>query len=218
MRRTKENAENTRTAILVAAEMLFLKKGVSHTSLEHIAREAGVTRGAVYWHFQNKAHLFHEMLNQVRLPAEQITEHISQCDPQNPILGLRNLCADALLSMDKEPRKKRIFTILLRRCEFTDDLREAEERHEAFINEFIDLCERLFAEPATAKRLQAGITPRVAALALHSMLLGLISDWLRDPNLFEASHAGAMLDALFRGLIQNWELDMLRNKTPCNRS
>lgn len=218
MRRTKEEAENTRTAILVAAEMLFLKKGVSHTSLEHIAREAGVTRGAVYWHFQNKAHLFHEMLNQVRLPAEQITEHISQCDPQNPILGLRNLCADALLSMEKEPRKKRIFTILLRRCEFTDDLREAEERHEAFINEFIDLCERLFAEPATAERLQAGVTPRMAALALHSMLLGLISDWLRDPNLFEVSHAGAMLDVLFRGLIQNWELDMHRNKNLCNRS
>lgn len=218
MRRTKEEAENTRTAILVAAEMLFLKKGVSHTSIEHIAREAGVTRGAVYWHFQNKAHLFHEMLNQVRLPAEQITEHISQCDPQNPILGLRNLCADALLSMEKEPRKKRIFTILLRRCEFTDDLREAEERHEAFINEFIDLCERLFAEPATAKRLHAGVTPRMAALTLHSMLLGLISDWLRDPNLFEVSDAGAMLDALFRGLIQNWELDMHRNKTLCNRT
>lgn len=50
------------------------------------------------------------------------------------------------------------------------------------------------------------------------MLLGLISDWLRDPNLFEASHAGAMLDALFRGLIQNWELDILRNKALCNRS
>lgn len=218
MRRTKENAENTRTAILVAAEMLFLKKGVSHTSLEHIAREAGVTRGAVYWHFQNKAHLFHEMLNQVRLPAEQITEHISQCDPQNPILGLRNLCADALLSMEKEPRKKRIFTILLRRCEFTDDLREAEERHEAFINEFIDLCERLFAEPATAKRLYAGVTPRMAALALHSMLLGLLSDWLRDQSLFDVSHAGTMLDVLFRGLIQGWELDMHRNKTLYNRS
>lgn len=213
MRRTKEEAENTRIAILVAAEMLFLKKGVSHTSLEQIAREAGVTRGAVYWHFQNKAHLFHEMLNQVRLPAEQIAEHISQCDPDYPILGLRNLCADALLTMEKEPRKKRIFTILLRRCEFTDDLREAEERHEAFINDFIDLCEQLFAEPATAKRLYSTVTPRMAALALHAMLLGLLSDWLRDPTLFDVSHAGAMLDGLFRGLIQNWESDMQRNKT-----
>lgn len=218
MRRTKEEAENTRIAILVAAEMLFLKKGVSHTSLEQIAREAGVTRGAVYWHFQNKAHLFHEMLNQVRLPAEQIAEHISQCDPDYPILGLRNLCADALLTMEKEPRKKRIFTILLRRCEFTDDLREAEERHEAFINEFIDLCEQLFAEPSTAQRLYPGVTPRMAALALHATLLGLLSDWLRDPTLFDVSHAGSMLDALFRGLIQNWESDMQRNKTLYGRS
>lgn len=205
MRRTKEEAENTRAAILVAAELLFLKKGVSHTSLEQIARQAGVTRGAVYWHFQNKAYLFHEMLDQVRLPVEQITQHINQCDPSNPILGLRNLCADALLSMDKEPRKKRIFTILLRRCEFTDDLREAEERHEAFINEFIDLCEQLFAEPSTAKRLYPGLTPRMAALSLHAMLLGMISDWLRDPCLFDPTQSGLMLDALFRGLIQDWQ-------------
>lgn len=73
MRRTKEDSEKTRTAILLAAEELFLEKGVSHTSLEQIARAAGVTRGAVYWHFQNKAHLFNEMLNQVRLPPEQLT-------------------------------------------------------------------------------------------------------------------------------------------------
>ena len=80
MRRTKEEADNTRTAILTAAQLLFLKKGVSHTSLEQIARQAGVTRGAVYWHFQNKAHLFHEMLNQVRLPTEQMAKQISQCE------------------------------------------------------------------------------------------------------------------------------------------
>lgn len=77
MRRTKEDSEKTRTAILLAAEELFLEKGVSHTSLEQIARAAGVTRGAVYWHFQNKAHLFNEMLNQVRLPPEQLTERLS---------------------------------------------------------------------------------------------------------------------------------------------
>src|SRR5690554_6807077 len=88
MRRTKEEAENTRAAILTAAELLFFKKGVSHTSLEQIARHARVTRGAVYWHFKNKAHLFHEMLNQVRLPTEQIAEHVSQCDPSDPIAVL----------------------------------------------------------------------------------------------------------------------------------
>ena len=54
MRRTKEEAEQTRQAILDAAEALFLTNGVARTSLEMIARECGVTRGAVYWHFQNK--------------------------------------------------------------------------------------------------------------------------------------------------------------------
>ena len=205
MRRTKEEADNTRTAILTAAELLFLKKGVSHTSLEQIAREAGVTRGAVYWHFQNKAHLFNEMLNQVRLPTEQMAKQISQCDPNNPIVGLRYLCTEVLLTVGSNERKRRILTILQRRCEFTADLREAEERHEAYINEFIDLCEQLFSQPSTAARLYAGITPRMAAISLHTMLLGLLTNWLRDPTLFDVALAGPMLDGLFRGIITDWE-------------
>ena len=205
MRRTKEEADNTRTAILTAAELLFLKKGVSHTSLEQIARQAGVTRGAVYWHFQNKAHLFNEMLNQVRLPTEQMAKQISQCDPSNPIVGLRYLCTEVLLTVGSDERKRRILTILQRRCEFTADLREAEERHEAYINEFIDLCEQLFSQPSTAARLYAGITPRMAAISLHTMLLGLLSNWLRDPTLFDVALAGPMLDGLLRGIITDWE-------------
>lgn len=205
MRRTKEEADNTRTAILTAAELLFLKKGVSHTSLEQIARQAGVTRGAVYWHFQNKAHLFNEMLNQVRLPTEQMAKQISQCDPNNPIVGLRYLCTEVLLTVGSNERKRRILTILQRRCEFTADLREAEERHEAYINEFIDLCEQLFSQPSTAARLYAGITPRMAAISLHTMLLGLLTNWLRDPTLFDVALAGPMLDGLFRGIITDWE-------------
>lgn len=85
MRRTKEDAEKTRLAILEAAERLFLERGVAHTSLDVIAREAGVTRGAVYWHFQNKAHLFHEMLSQVRLPPEQLTERLCHCGNDDPL-------------------------------------------------------------------------------------------------------------------------------------
>lgn len=72
MRRTKEEAERTRCELLAAAERLFLEQGVAHTSLEQIARAAGVTRGALYWHFANKADLFHAMLEQVRLPPEQM--------------------------------------------------------------------------------------------------------------------------------------------------
>ncbi|RQG66234.1 TetR family transcriptional regulator [Pseudomonas aeruginosa] len=159
MRRTKEDSEKTRTAILLAAEELFLEKGVSHTSLEQIARAAGVTRGAVYWHFQNKAHLFNEMLNQVRLPPEQLTE----------------------------------------------ELREAQERNNAFVQMFIELCEQLFARDECRVRLHPGMTPRIASRALHALILGLFNDWLRDPRLFDPdTDAEHLLEPMFRGLVRDW--------------
>jgi TetR/AcrR family acrAB operon transcriptional repressor len=54
VRRTKEEAAATRDSILDAAEILFAKNGVSRTTLQHIATAAGVTRGAIYWHFVDK--------------------------------------------------------------------------------------------------------------------------------------------------------------------
>ena len=203
MRRTKQHAHKTRSAILEAAANLFLQQGVAHTSLEQIARQAGVTRGAVYWHFKNKADLFHAMLSQVRLPSEQIVQRVKQCDPENPIFGLRNLCTEAMATLVREPRKRQIFTILLRRCEFTEELREAEEQHEVFINEFIDLCSALFAEPHESRLLRSGISPRMAAVALQSLFVGLLSDWLRDPELLDASNIQPYLDILLTGIFNS---------------
>nr|WP_298135888.1 TetR family transcriptional regulator [uncultured Pseudomonas sp.] len=205
MRRTKEEAEQTRCAILAAAEALFLEKGVAHTSLEHIARCAGVTRGAVYWHFQNKAHLFHELLSQVRLPPEQLAERLAGCAGRDPLLSLRDLCVDAIENLARDAQKRRIFTILLRRCEFTAELREAEERHEAFINLFIQLCEQQFARADVSPRLHTGVEPRLAARSLHALIIGLFHDWLRDPGLFDPLNDTApLVDACFRGLIRDW--------------
>ncbi|MBC9249539.1 TetR family transcriptional regulator [Pseudomonas alcaligenes] len=206
MRRTKEQAEQTRVAILAAAEQLFLEKGVAHSTLEQISRAAGVTRGALYWHFENKAHLFHEMLNQIRLPMEQMTLRLSGCDGIDPLLSLRELCIEAIENLARDEQKRRIFTILLHRCEFTDELREAEQRHNAFIEHFIELVEKLFAQPACLARLQPGMTPRLASRALHAQIIGLFTDWTRAPTLFDPLRdTAALIDALLRGLLRDWQ-------------
>lgn len=205
MRRTKEDAEKTRIAILDAAEQLFLERGVAHTSLDQIARQAGVTRGAVYWHFQNKAHLFHEMLNQVRLPLEPLAEQLAAVDGMASLQLLRDLCVEAMANLVVDEKRRRILTVVLRRCEFTEELREAEERHEAFINQFIALCEQQFALPTVKPLLQPGINPRLASRTLHALLVGLFSDWLRDPGLFDAqADTPAIFDSCFRGLLLRW--------------
>lgn len=60
-RKTKQQARETRQLILDVALRLFSQQGVSSTSLATIAKAAGVTRGAIYWHFKNKSDLFNEI-------------------------------------------------------------------------------------------------------------------------------------------------------------
>jgi len=56
-RKTKEEAENTRTDILNAALDCFYEKGFSKTSFDDIAQRISMTKGAVYWHFKDKGEL-----------------------------------------------------------------------------------------------------------------------------------------------------------------
>ena len=58
MRRTKEEAKITRRQLFEAAIRVFSEKGYAETRLSDIGEEAGVTRGAIYWHFGNKRELF----------------------------------------------------------------------------------------------------------------------------------------------------------------
>jgi TetR/AcrR family acrAB operon transcriptional repressor len=60
-RRTALQADETRMSIIRAAGRVFCAAGFAGTTLEEIARNAGVTRGAVYWHFENKHNVLERM-------------------------------------------------------------------------------------------------------------------------------------------------------------
>ena len=65
MRKTKEEAEKTKQALIDSGIEIFSRKLYSDVNISEIAKMAGVTRGAVYWHFKNKAELFKEIHNYV---------------------------------------------------------------------------------------------------------------------------------------------------------
>ena len=74
MRRTKEEAAITRETVLKVALSVFSAKGYAATSLEDIAREAGVTRGAIYWHFKSKADLYNTLVESVSARANTVVQ------------------------------------------------------------------------------------------------------------------------------------------------
>ncbi len=72
LRKTKEEAEKTKQALIEAGIDIFSSKLYSDVNISEIAKKAGVTRGAVYWHFQNKAELFKEIHKYVEIETMTI--------------------------------------------------------------------------------------------------------------------------------------------------
>ena len=64
-RRTKEEAERTRTRILASALALFAKRGYDRTTFNDIAARLKMTKGAVYWHFESKEALLMALLDEM---------------------------------------------------------------------------------------------------------------------------------------------------------
>ena len=67
-----EQSDRTRTALLNAARRLFGEQGYVATSTQDIVESLGVTRGALYYHFGNKAGLFRAVFEELRASRLQM--------------------------------------------------------------------------------------------------------------------------------------------------
>ena len=120
VRRTKEEAQETRSAILEAAERAFYERGVARTTLADIATLAGVTRGAIYWHFSNKADLVQAMLDSLHEPLDALAKASESQDEIDPLGCMRKLLIHLFHQVANDPKTRRINEILFHKCEFTD--------------------------------------------------------------------------------------------------
>ncbi|TVR85539.1 MAG: TetR family transcriptional regulator [Spirochaetaceae bacterium] len=77
MRRTAEEAQQTRETVFKAGLRVFSQRGFEGATLADVAREAGVTRGAIYWHFRNKEAFFEEILGRLERFYEDLLRVLS---------------------------------------------------------------------------------------------------------------------------------------------
>lgn len=169
----------TRESILNAAERVFFERGVSRSTLEEVARAAGVTRGAVYWHFQNKSDLFNAVVARVRMPMESAFYRV--LETTDTLEDLERLCATALAELHRDERLQRVYTVLLLKCEYTEDMGSLIERERAAEEDVTGSLTRFFSRLQKAGRIITAREPRVLALALYAYMLGLYTDYLRSP-------------------------------------
>lgn len=201
VRRTKEEAQETRSLLLDTAEQLFRDNGVSHTSLADIASAAGVTRGAIYWHFQNKADLFLAMCDRATLPLETMFDSVADPTLDDPLGKLRESCVEVLRQTEEDQRCRRVFEILSFKCEFVDELAPTLQRRQQCRIDARDIIERNLGLAMARGQARADLDTRRAAIGLFAYVDGLIVNWSMEPELYSLSaEAGALIDLYLDGL------------------
>ena len=203
-RNTKEDALKTREKILDTAQGMFFERGVSQTSIEDIARSVGLTRGAIYWHFKNKADLFEEMVDRALTPFDDVSAaSFSECG-EDPLGQLRNLLVYSLLQLTSDPHRYVMIEILLFKWEHTKEMQSIVERKRINAITAIAGIKRALDCAVSSRQLPSLLDTAQAAIFLHSLLMGTVNDQLTlssMPSLRSAQHVSTLIDSF---------LDMLR--------
>lgn len=184
-RRTKEDAEETRHQLLEAAQRVFAEKGVSRTSLQDIAQAAGVTRGAIYWHFKNKAELFNAIMDSAVLPMEQAMQQMGHDAGQDPLDELERAILQMMRRIESDARTRAIFEVATLKVEYVDELLAVKQRHVECYLAGTRQMQRSLEDAAARRALMLAVPADTAAHGLHALMVGLIHTWMLEPARFK---------------------------------
>jgi TetR/AcrR family acrAB operon transcriptional repressor len=200
-RRTKEEAAATRDSILDAAERLFVEQGVSRTTLQHIATAAGVTRGAIYWHFDDKGALFNAMMERVTLPFECALSGLGKSDANTVLSDLRQFFVEIFRVTETNPQARRVLEIASLKVEFVSEMEAVRVRRRQSKCELTEqVVERLKLAQA-AGLIQPDVEPQLLAAGLWALMDGLIRNWMFEPTSFSLIDLGdKMIATMLEGI------------------
>ena len=189
-RKTKQQALVTRQHILDVAMRLFSQQGVSATSLAEIAKSAGVTRGAIYWHFKNKSELFSEIWELSESSIADLEVEYQAKFPDDPLSVVRELLIYILQATVTDERRRLMTEIIFHKCEFVGELAVLQQARRKLYLEGNERIESSLQRCIDAQMLPKNLRLTHAVILLRSYITGLIENWLVAPESFDL-HAQA---------------------------
>jgi TetR/AcrR family acrAB operon transcriptional repressor len=174
-RKTKEEANQTRRQLIAAARAVFHHNGVARSTLEQVAAEAGVTRGAVYWHFKNKAELFFAMREDVFVPmCERVDAILFSPDFADPLDAIEASLKEFFLVLDECPTLRQVLEIMVLRCENVDEFAGVQTEADRPAEEFRQNLKKAYTNAAARGSLRPGLEPAALALDTWAFATGLL--------------------------------------------
>lgn len=184
-RSTKAQAAQTRDQLLDAAEQVFHQRGVARTSLADVAAAAGLTRGAIYWHFADKPALVMAMARRVTLPWDAADEAVARLPAAQALEALEALALAPLGRLAASEQSQRVVRILTQYTEYTDELAPLRHYVEQRVQRHLERMAQLLEQAARARLLVPRLPRAAAAQGLQVLACGLMREWLFAPARFD---------------------------------
>jgi AcrR family transcriptional regulator len=201
VRRTKAEAAVTREQLLDAAERVFRERGVASTTLGEVAAAAGVTRGAVYWHFRDKADLLGALCERATLPLDGLFDD-ARCNGRDALETLRTTAIAALTHLASDPRAQAVFQLVFQTCGVTEEMAPLASTQQRERGACLARVEDLVARAVAEGSLPSDTDPLLAGEALHAYVTGIMQSWVQNPAGYDlAAAAPALIDAMLAGLV-----------------
>lgn len=202
MRRTKEEASITRERLLDAALASFHAKGYAATTLDDIARQAEITRGAIQWHFGSKADLFNTL---IRERYQKAAAHLWQTTEREgtPLGVLRQMLVKWLSYTEENADFRAMLELILLKTEISPELAGGVEEKVQANRLSIKFLADLIRRGITAGEIRREVNPEGTAIAALGLINGITTLWLMDPASFSLkSSAEETIDLFLRGIVQ----------------
>ncbi len=199
-RKTKEEAQETREAIINAAIDVFYEHGVSKSSLEEIAEAAGVTRGAVYWHFKNKADIFSAIHDQFHTSVMEGFMANAETS-ETPLQDLATFSSHFLQLMNSDERHKKILSIFSLKCDYSGEMANFLDEQRLKKIDSMKQIESYFRSAQEKGQISKERTPQLLATAFFCYMCGISNESLRHPCIVSIKKdASELVDLFFKRL------------------
>ncbi|MFA5689319.1 MAG: TetR family transcriptional regulator [Kiritimatiellales bacterium] len=176
MKRTKAEAMATKESVLKSALVLFSERGYTRTTFTDIARRIGMTRGAVYWHFENKQTLLAELIDHMHAQKQERVG-LNAADIRSISDFRAAFVAYAKLLTDPVIRKFEFF--LNYQMEWSEELlTQTHEMMAKLRNDPLDELKKSLSAPAIKAQLRPDVNLDHLVITLASFWVGLSNIYL----------------------------------------
>ena len=185
-----------------AALTCFRASGYAATTLDDIARQAEITRGAIQWHFGSKADLFNTLVRErYQKAAADLWQGASR--EGTPLELLRQMLVRWLRYTEEDADFRAMLELVILKTELSPELaggmQEKLEGNRRSLAFFTDLVRKGIA----SGEIRQGTDPQVIALTALGLINGLTTLWLMDPTAFSLKDSAQQtVDLFLQGIIQ----------------